>query len=332
MSVYAPLLGHLWKILESYGIDPRQIIDEAHYRPADGSLTSRRIQFSQYDATVARAVAQVGDPAIGVRSARFFNPTYIGAVGLAWMASPNLRDAMHRAARLRSMFNEQIVLDVQELRDRVRLVYRLNHPSRAPHELGDAHVANLVQLCRIVYGQELQPVDVTLTLPVPADPEPWTAHYGPVVRFGQKDNSFSISVKDADMPLTGSVPELVAVHEEVIRRYLLKLDRDNILNRIRLKLMDALPSGRVTEDDMAGILNMSKRTLHRRLRQNNETFRSILAQVRQDLAERYVRDPDFSITEIAFLLGYTDTSAFSRAFRAWFGRTPTQARERMLAA
>ena len=332
MSVYAPLLGHLWKTLESYGVDPRQVIDKACYRPNDASLTSRRIHFAQYDAIVARAVALVADPAIGVRSARFFNPSYLGALGLAWMASSSLREALHRAARLRSMFNEQIVLDLMESRDEFRVIYRLNVPCSIPNELGDAHVANLLQLCRIVYGQELQPTDVALSLPAPADPRPWTAHYGPVVRFGQHENSFAISARDADLPLTGSNPELVEMHEEVIKRHLLKLDRDNILNRIRLSLMDSLPSGRVTEDDMAENLNMSKRTLHRRLRENNETYRSILAQVRQDLAERYVRDPDFSMTEIAFLLGYTDTSAFSRAFRNWFGRTPTQARAQVLPA
>ena len=78
---------------------------------------------------------------------------------------------------------------------------------------------------------------------------------------------------------------------------------------------------------MARALNMSKRTLHRKLRENDETFRSLLVQVRMDLAERYIRTPDYSITEIAFLLGFTDTSAFSRAFRKWFDRSPTQARE-----
>jgi AraC-like DNA-binding protein len=331
MSIYAPLLGHLWHILESYGVDPRRVIDEAHFRPGDTSLTSRRISFADYDALLARAVDLVDDPAMGVRSARFFHPSYLGALGHACMASSCLRDAMHRVARLRRMFNEQIQLEVRELRDSVRLVYRMVQPFSVPDLLGDAHVANLLQLCRMNYGPTLRPLEVTLTLPAPADPAPWIEHYGPVVRFGQDENSFSISAKDADGPLTGSNPELVAIHEEVIERYLLKLDRDNIVNRLRLGLMDQLPSGRVTEDDMAGRLNMSKRTLHRKLRENSQTFRLMLTQVRQDLARRYIRERDFSITEIAFLLGYADTSAFSRAFRSWFGRSPSKARNEALA-
>jgi AraC-like DNA-binding protein len=332
MSIYAPLLGHLWHVLDSYGVDPREVIHASHFRPNDPAQTSRRIRFSDYDATLARAVARVGDPALGVRSARYFNPSYLGALGYAWLASSSLRAAIHRIVRLSRMFNEQLRLEVEESPRQVRLVYGSRQPVREADVIADGHVANLLQLCRIIYGPELQPEAVTLTLPAPSDPAPWIAHYGPVVRFGQADNSFTLGAADADAPLTGSHPELVALHEDIVERYLLKLDRDNVLNRLRLELMQELPSGRVTEDAMAAALNMSKRTLHRKLRENDETFRSVLAQVRRELAQHYVRTRDFSITEIAFLLGYNDTSAFSRAFRNWFGRSPSDARERVQAA
>ena len=331
MSVYAPIVGHIWATLESYGIDPREVIDADMYRPDDPTLTSRRIPFSDYEATIARAVARIGDPALGVRSTRCFHPSYIGALGHAWMASHDLRSAMHRAARLRRMFNEQIQLDIEETPGRVRLVYRMLEPIRAADIVGDAHVANLLQLGRIHFGSRLMPLDVTLTRPEPDDPSPWIEHFGPVIRFGQPDHSFTLRAEDADQPLTGSNPELVAIHEEVIDRYLMKLDRDSVVNRMRLELMDALPSGRVTEDDMAGVLNMSKRTLHRKLRDQGMTFRTVLTDVRQGLAQRYVKDQAYSMTEIAFMLGYNDTSAFSRAFRNWFGHSPSEARETAVA-
>ena len=332
MSVYAPLLGHLWHTLEAYRLDPRQVIDAGKYRPGDASLSSRRISFAEYSAMIERAVELIGDPALGVRSARFFHPSYLGALGHAWMASACLRTALHRVARFRRMFNEQVQLEVQESPGLVRLVYWMQQPIGVPDVLGDAHVANLLQLCRFNFGPALEPVEITLTLTEPLDPAPWVEHYGPVVRFGQRENSLSISAGDADTVLTGSNPELVELHEQMIERYLMTLDRDNIVDRIRLELINQLPSGRVTEDDLAEQLHMSKRTLHRKLRENQETFRSVLEQVRKNLAKRYIRDPEFSITEVAFLLGYNDTSAFSRAFRSWFDRTPTEARDAVRAA
>jgi AraC-like DNA-binding protein len=93
---------------------------------------------------------------------------------------------------------------------------------------------------------------------------------------------------------------------------------------MQLKLMEELPSGRVTENRMAALLNISKRTLHRKLRSNGQTFRSLLLQVRRGMARRYLFEQNFSVTETAFLLGYNDTSAFSRAFKGWFGHSPSQ--------
>ena len=73
----------------------------------------------------------------------------------------------------------------------------------------------------------------------------------PKNNFYGSGNSLSISRGVADHPLTGSDPEMIALHEDVLQRYLMKLDRKNILNRARLQIMEQLSSGRVTEDDTA---------------------------------------------------------------------------------
>jgi AraC-like DNA-binding protein len=260
------------------------------------------------------------------------HPSHLGALGYAWIASSSLRAALRLASRFHRMLNEDVECHLQELPDRVEVRYQVNEPQRAPDLLGDAQLAVLVMMCRLNYGPDFFPIDVKLTRCEPADPGPWLEYFGTVVSFGQPQNGLAIRTEDADKSLTGSNRELVQIHEEVIQRYLVKLDRNNILNQSRLRIMEQLPTGRVTEDDLAQVLNMSKRTLHRKLRENNETFRSLLMQVRRRLAENYIGNDDYSVTEIAFLLGYTDTSAFSRAFRNWYGHSPTQAREQSNAA
>lgn len=327
MSVYAPLLGHLWNTLKAYGIDPREVIDAKLFQPGENMSSQRRIHFADYESTVARGLDLIEDPAMGVRSSRHIHPSHLGALGHAWLASSSLRTAMQRLARLNRMFNDQITLTLEESSTGVCMQFRVLQPFRHFDRIGDAHLACVLQLCRLNYGSDLQAADVALTLQAPADPAPWLEHYGPVVRFGQDENSLSISAADADAELTGSNPELAAMHEGLVERYLLTLDEEDIVNRIRLTLIDQLPSGRVVEDDLAAQFNMSKRTLHRKLRENQYTFRSILAEVRQDLAQRYIGELGFSVTEVAFMLGYNDTSAFSRAFRNWFGQPPTAARD-----
>ena len=332
MSVYSRSLGTLWNTLKSYGVDPAIVIDTGLYQPTDDASSAERISFTEYDAILARAGAVVRDPAIGIRTAQFMHPSHLGALGHAWLASSCLRTALLRSERFHRMFNEQVELRVQELPDRVSATYRILQQPTRPYELGDAILSGLLKLCRINFGSNLEPVEVNLKRPEPPDPKPWIEFFGEAIQFAQSEISLSIDKRDADMPLTGSNSELVAVNEEVMRRHLVKIGRNNIINQSRVRIMEQLPSGRVTKNDLADGLNMSERTLHRKLREQDETFRSLLIKVRMDLAEQYIRNEGFSMTEIAFLLGFADTSAFSRAFRSWFGLSPTKARERNKAA
>ena len=326
MSVYSPLLGHLWRTLDSYGLDPSLAIEERLYRPGSANRANNRMSFVDYDSAIAQAYELAGDPALGIHSAQFMHPSHLGALGHAWMASSSLRDALHRLERFRHMFNEQVEIRIEERPDRVRVIYEMTPDLRYPYVVADGHLANIFTLCRLNFGSKLNPIDVRLRRPEPADPQPWLAFYGPVVQFGQSEDSLAISIVDADRSLTSSNSELVEIHEHVIQKYLSKLQRDNILNRTRLCIMEQLPSGRVTGDDLAKELNMSKRTLRRKLGEKGESFRSLLLNVRKDLALRYIRSENYTITEIAFLLGFGDSSAFSRAFRSWFGESPSEAR------
>jgi AraC-like DNA-binding protein len=326
------MLGTLWRMLEDYGHDPAQVIPEKFYRPGRKPPLSGRIRFVDYDAIQANAASLIKDPTMGIRSASFFHPSHLGALGHAWLASSSLRTALRRGVNFNRMFNEQAEILLEELPDRMRVIYRMRTQPTRPGLVGDGQIAGVIMLCRMNYGDSLVPLEVTLKRPEPQDPSPWLDYFRSKVRFGQPDNSLSLRIEDVDRPLTGSDPEMIALHEDVIQRYLMRMDRGNILNRARLQIMEQLPSGRVTEDETARALNLSKRTLHRKLRENDETFRSLLTQVRTDLAERYIANPEYSMTEIAFLLGYTETSSFSRAFKSWFGNSPSQAREQNVAA
>lgn len=326
------MLGTIWRTLEAYGIDPSGVIHSKYYSPGSKAAYAGRVRFADYDRIQAHAASLIKDPALGIHSAKFLHPSHLGALGHAWLASSSLRTALQRAERFSHMSHEHINLSLQDSPGRVTFIYRMRQQPTRPGLVGDSVVAGLFILCRYNFGPELIPAEVTLKRPEPNNPTPWLEFFGTSIKFGQPLNSLSIRNEDADKPLTGSDPELIGLHEEVIRRHLMNLDRNNILNRTRLQVMEQLPSGPVSQGGIAYALNMSKRTLHRKLSENDETFRSLLTQVRTDLAERYIGNDNYSVTEIAFLLGYTDTSAFSRAFRTWFGRSPTQARDQTKAA
>jgi AraC-like DNA-binding protein len=109
--------------------------------------------------------------------------------------------------------------------------------------------------------------------------------------------------------------------------YLAELDQDHITQKVKAIIIDHLPSGNVTDEGVARALHMSSRKLQRQLQSAGTTFNTLLNEIRQDLAKQYVRDQDISMTEIAFLLGFSESSAFSRAFKRWTGVSPSAYRK-----
>lgn len=326
MSVYATSLGNTWLALESYGRDPRQVIAARHYRPGTSSALPGRLGVKEFNAIIERAVKEVPDPALGIRAGSLSLPSHLGALGHAWIASSNLRSALQRLERYNLMLNEVIKVKVEESTGEVKVSYSQLQKLSHPDILADGYISRILMLCRLSAGPDLNPVYVKLERPEPDDPGPWLDFFRSDVSFDDTETCMAISDKDADKALTGGNEELLAIHEDLIERYLAKLDRSNIINQSRRYIIEKLPSGRVSEAALASMFNISKRTLRRKLGQNGVTFRSLMLKVRQDLAERYIRGDSYTVTEIAFLLGYTDPSAFSRAFRSWFGCSPTKMR------
>lgn len=224
------------------------------------------------------------------------------------------------------MYDERIEMLVSEEPGVLKVEYLSDLSSPVPEIIADSQLACLLVMCRLNFGDRLVPAYVRMCRSSPPDPEPWHEFFGVEVQFNQNENSLAIRNQDANKQLTGSSPMLVALHEDVIRRQISELDRSDILNRTLVTIMEQLPSGGVSETSVAEALNMTKRTLHRKLVEKGISFRSLLASIRKELLQRYINEPAYSITEISFLLGYTDTSAFSRAFRRWHGKSPTEAR------
>lgn len=328
MTIFAPLLGLLWRTLEAYGIDPRDVIKGNVYQPDGVFQLSDRVPRSAYNEILKRTAGLIDDPAVGLESAKYLHPSHLGALGHVWLASPTLRDAIERGQRFSRMYDEEVKILISEEPGILKVAYHIDASGPIVDLVMDSNLACLLKLCRLNFGETLRPAFVRMRRSQPSDTGPWNDVFGVNVQFGQNENCLALSSRDATKQLIGSNPMLVAMHEDVIKRQIAELNRSDILNRTLTAIMEQLPSGGVSEISVAKALNMTKRTLHRKLGDTGLSFRSLLANLRKDLVSRYINEPAYSVTEISFLLGYTDTSAFSRAFKRWYGISPTQARNR----
>ena len=92
-------------------------------------------------------------------------------------------------------------------------------------------------------------------------------------------------------------------------------------------MTEQLPHGNISDDSVASALHMSVRTMHRKLVDEDQNFRNLLVEMRRNLAELYIMDNSLTLTEISMLLGFSEPSSFSRAFKSWTGSAPSEIRQ-----
>ena len=197
-----------------------------------------------------------------------------------------------------------------------------------PRERNDCCLAILVKMCRIVYDGELNPVEVHSTHSPPGDPSGYYAYFKCPMRFGQKHNGIVLLSEWIDTRLTGANEQLAQMNDHIVIKYLAHQNRRDVVNRVRTSILEGIADGSASAEKAATDVHMTTRNLHRRLRAHGTSFKELLAETRQELAQKYLDDQSLSLTEIAFLLGFSEVSSFSRAYKRWTGHAPSQVRRR----
>jgi AraC-like DNA-binding protein len=326
MSVLAQSVGILWRVIESYGLEPAPFFEAAGVSLSWPVEPGTRMPYEDLDQVRASAAEASGDPAFGLRTASCLHPSYLGALGYAVLASDTLRIAFERIHRYVRVLNDQGHFDLEDTDQGVRAVLSVDQGSLNAAVRDDGQLAVLVGLCRINAGEDFKPLEVSLRRSEPDDRQPWDDFFRCTLHFDADVNAVLVSSEDLDEVLPSANPILAQMNERIVVQRLAQLDRDNVTGRVRGAIMEQLPSGDVSDESVAEALHMTPRTLHRRLKEDGETFRTVLKSVRQDLAEQYLADSTLTLTEITFLLGFSEMSSFSRAYKHWHGQSPSEAR------
>jgi AraC-like DNA-binding protein len=197
----------------------------------------------------------------------------------------------------------------------------------APDVAVDAVAAVIVHMCRVSTTAEFSPRQVIFKHPAPSDRQPFDDYFrAPVVFNGaESELVFASDVLAAPLP-TGNA-ELALASEQIVVDYLARYDRSNLLPQVRAKLIEQLPSGEADQAKIAAQLNTSLRNLQRQLQQEGVNFRQLVDETRRELAMGYLNNSALMLNEIAYMLGFSEPANFTRAFRRWTGRTPSEYRQ-----
>ena len=328
MSLYAPSLNYLWKVVASFGLDPKPLFEQAGIDTSLRLDVNARVSAQQLDEIVWHAKQQSHDDAFAFKLAAQLHPSFLGALGYAWMTSATLRKAFERLSRYTALVYDELRVTLVEHDGEFRVVIDsdesgLHDP--ALRERGKMAIA--VQLCRMVYGEPFNPTRVTFRHPVATNAHAYYEFFRCQLDFDAEATELVMPVAVADEELPGFNPQLVHKFDELIIDYLRQRDRSDIVGRVRGAIFEELPSGEVSLEKTAAMLNMSGRNLARKLADQGQSFKGLLTEVRRELAEKYIRDRSLTLTEISFLLGFAEMSSFSRAYKGWSGSSPSAHRE-----
>jgi len=328
METFLATVGQVFvRLIEMHGIDAHALVREAGVDPATLRDPNSRIPSRAADAVLARAAGLIPDPAFGLRAARCWHPSNLGALGFAWLASSTLRAGLQRLERYGRILGEKAEMKLMNNRDGLR--FRYDHRRRDPllRAIGtDFAMSIVLDMCRMNYGASLRAVEVRLSRARPGDTEPYRHFYGCAIHFGANEDSFLISNRVADESLPTANRQIAGTLDSILVAQLAALDKSNFPARCRSSLLEQLTSGESSEEAMARRLHMSRRTLQRRLAESNTTYQKLVDDTRRDLALRYMEDARKTITDVTFLLGFSGQSAFTRAFKRWTGMSPTRFR------
>jgi AraC-like DNA-binding protein len=318
----------LRKQLDAIGLDSDALCREAGLDPQLMDDPNARYPLSATTRLWEVAVKASGDPAIGLRVSRFVSPTTFHALGYALVASGSLREVFERIVRYHQVVSDALELQLSLCGD--RYCFHLKVPQGCPapaFEAIDAFAAIYVRTCRNRLGRDYAPLAVYLRRPEPADSEHWHKVFRAPIFFAADEDKLEFAARDFDSHLDDANPEPVGHNETVLDQTLAQLKPLTWERKVRSAIEAQLPEGEPSAERIAQALHLSLRSLQRHLADEGCRFDTLLNECRENLALLHLRDPHVSLSEISYLLGFADTSSFSRAFKRWTGMTPGQFRD-----
>jgi AraC-like DNA-binding protein len=289
-------------------VDPAQMVSAAAYYDFFAALADR-------DPEGLRLPLRIG---AAMRSDEY------GAFGLAWKSAPNLRGSYVRSERYGHVLGSAESYSLEPAGN--GLFFNLEKAGDScPGMLlsNEASMAAVDTISREVSTLSFVPLAVYFKHAPRGDTAVYESHFGCPVHFESGRDALLVSEASIEAPNKVGDASIARFFDRHLEQALTARTHDaDLEQRVRAAVANVLSEGVPTLSLIAAKLNMGSRTLQRRLAEQGHSFQSVVDKARKDLAQRLLRETDYSLAEVAFLTGFAEQSGFTRAFKRWAGQTP----------
>jgi AraC-like DNA-binding protein len=274
------------------------------------------------------AARELQDDYFGFRLARDFELGEIGLVYYVMASSERFVDALRNAERYCAINNEGIRLRVSTDRTVTIGLEYLNVDRHFDRHHIEFWLVALLRICRALTGGRLAPKQIKLKHLRAQIPSDVRAHLGCEITYAADSDEILFPAPIGSLPVVGADIHLNKLLLKYANEALGQRPtrRASIRSKVEDHLAQLLPSGKANVSEVAHRLGMSRRTFARAMSDEGTTFSTILNNLREALAKRYLREEQLPISEIAWLLGYREAGSFTHAFTGWTGLTPREFR------
>jgi AraC-like DNA-binding protein len=313
--------GNPEEILQGFGLDRSVFAKSEGFIPC-----------SVFAGILREAARSTVDDCFGLHFAERFNPKNIGPLVYVALNSPTIGAGIQNVERYLHVYDSSAKWFFTAEGDRGYIRFVLTglgvEPLRQSNEHGMALVINTL---RMMVGSQWAPQEVHFAHEVPEQTSEHHRIFRAPVLFGCDTNALVIELSFAERPVPAADQKLYLIMKQYLDQVLSELPQeDSLFAAIRKTIAESMRDGSPELPRVAKRLAIGPRTLQRRLKEYGFDFKKLVEDTRQRFAVAYLKDRKNSLTEIAFLLGYSELSAFNRAFKRWTGTTPLDYQRRLL--
>lgn len=320
----AGVLINYIEVAKDLGINPIPLMRKANISRVILEQPEQRLPIGSAVQLLEETAQESGCLTFGLRMAESRQLSDIGALSLLLVHQPTLRDAIKALVQYRHLLNDSLAIYVEEFEKTIVIREEIvTDKAVSTRQATELAIGVMHRLCSRLLGNSWNPISISFTHEPPSSLEYHRRFFRCNLMFGADFNGIVCPATDMDKPNLMAEPALASFAQHYVETLSTVRERSIVLD-VRKAIYLLLPLGRASIEQIAESLETNVRTLQRRLEVHGETFSDLSNNVRRELALRYIDNENYSISQIADLLGYSMPSSLTRWFASEFGVSPTR--------
>lgn len=311
-----------------YGAAIEDICAAADISVDDLNKQELKATFTQGHLVWQEAVKQTNDELLGLHIGANTTTSIVGLVGHLMQSSCTLAQAFDNLSQytaiITDMFSYKAVLDSENFCLYLEpSAYWQEHFPQTARQAADQAIAGAINVCKLLTGRNIVPAKVELAISKPDNSSEYERVLNTEVIFNKSSNKVVFDASVAALPILGYNEDLLTLFKKLSEEALQKADNQPTFTNSLKKIITRQFYNRIPQlEEVATYMNITARTLQRRLQQEGTSFQKISDEFKQELAIRLLSLNKYTVNETAYMLGYTEPAVFRRAFKRWTGKTP----------